>query len=341
MDGPVPMDPELVWSGMAFLVDDPSQAGAEAADLWLEAETSGPTDGTDWAAVALDVNGDVQDDYWLETPDEEMVKDEVYETPVWKVVSGKLTSTGVPAFWVRSESTEPDGFNGYDAWFNWKKLRLTKVRYAFILEDSTEAFDVAPDDFTGALLSLPQPPKAPTSVKAVAGTYAATVSWARPSSAYEVLDYKVLAYDAAGKSVGKSCTVKAPALKCTVSGLKTATNYRFRVVARSDAGTSARSNYSNTVVPKPRVRIALKAVDSGNKLFVDVDPNLAGTRYWSFRVQKKVNGRWTLASRTYYSTQTSRETRTLDLRKGTYRVVVYAKYGYSTTYAPTSVYLRR
>ena len=130
-------------------------------------------------------------------------------------------------------------------------------------------------------------------------------------------------------------------MSCTVKGLKTATNYKFRVQARSDVGTSARSAYSNTVVPKPRVRIALKAVDSGNKLLVDVNPNLAGTRYWSFRVQKKVNGRWVLASRTYYTTQTSKETRTLNLSKGTYRVVVSAKYGYSTTNAPTSVSLRR
>jgi YVTN family beta-propeller protein len=195
--------------------------------------------------------------------------------------------------------------------------------------------------FEGVWVVAIQPPKAPTRVKAVAGNFAATVSWVRPPMTYKVIDYKVLAYDAAGRSVGKSCTVKAPALSCTVKELKTATNYKFRVQARSAVGTSARSAYSNTVVPKPRVRIALKAVDSGNKLLVDVDPNLAGTRYWSFRVQKKVNGRWVLASRTYYTTQTSKETRTLNLSRGTYRVVVYARHGYSTTYAPTSVSLRR
>ncbi|MCU0296556.1 MAG: hypothetical protein MUD05_10955, partial [Candidatus Nanopelagicales bacterium] len=193
--GPVAMDPELVWSAVDFQADDPSEPGDEASVVWFDAETSGRTDGTDLAAVALDVNGDLKDDYWLESPQPPIASDMWYETPVWKVVSGKDVDTGFIASWHRWESdpADPDGWNGYSAVINWKELGLTKVRYAFLLEDATGAYDWAPNDYTGALLSLPQPPKAPTSVKAVAGTYAATVSWARPSSAYEVLDYKVLA----------------------------------------------------------------------------------------------------------------------------------------------------
>ena len=54
--------------------------------------------------------------------------------------------------------------------------------------------------FEGVWVIAIQPPKAPTRVKAVAGNFAATVSWVRPPSTYKVIDYKVLAYNAAGRS---------------------------------------------------------------------------------------------------------------------------------------------
>lgn len=77
----------------------------------------------------------------------------------------------------------------------------------------------------------------------------------------------------------------------------------------------------------------------GNVLYVDVDPNLPKRRYWKFQVFKQAwDGSW-VPKRTY-RTSGSQETRTINLPKGTYHVVVQANYGYlSSTSGP--VYLRK
>ena len=68
-------------------------------------------------------------------------------------------------------------------------------------------------------------------------------------------------------------------------------------------------------------------------MFVDVNPN-KGRGYWTFRVLKRdAKGSWVLQGRTY-RTKGSKETRTINLGKGTYRVVVLAKYGYQQTVSP-------
>jgi hypothetical protein len=73
--------------------------------------------------------------------------------------------------------------------------------------------------------------------------------------------------------------------------------------------------------------VTVRAVDSASRLFVDVDPN-KGTGSWSFRVQKRTpSGSWTTLA-TSYTTLGVTETRTINLRAGTYRVRVNAKYGY-------------
>lgn len=79
----------------------------------------------------------------------------------------------------------------------------------------------------------------------------------------------------------------------------------------------------------PAVKAQVKPVNSRSKLFVDVDPN-KGAGFWRFQVQKKrADGTWRAVKK--YSTQGARETRTIDLPKGVYRVKVYAKYGYKSS----------
>lgn len=83
-------------------------------------------------------------------------------------------------------------------------------------------------------------------------------------------------------------------------------------------------------VPKgPAVKVKAKAVSKKSKLAVDVDPN-KGKGFWTFQVQRlERTGRWTPLKT--YSTTGTKEKRTVNLPKGTYRVVVAAKYGYRTT----------
>lgn len=89
--------------------------------------------------------------------------------------------------------------------------------------------------------------------------------------------------------------------------------------------------------PRPKVSVSAKAVSKGSKLKVDVNPN-KGSGYWTFQVQKKVGSRWVGVQS--YKTKGSKETRTVNLPKGTYRVVVNGKYGYASNKS-ASVYLRK
>jgi outer membrane protein assembly factor BamB len=94
------------------------------------------------------------------------------------------------------------------------------------------------------------------------------------------------------------------------------------------------------VVPTaPVVSVAVKSVDRGNKLYVNVNPN-KGSGYWTFSVQKRTSaGTWKTLTTTY-KTYGKGETRTLDLKKGTYRVIVKAKYGYQGS-TSAEVYLKK
>jgi hypothetical protein len=90
---------------------------------------------------------------------------------------------------------------------------------------------------------------------------------------------------------------------------------------------------------QPPVSVAVAANADTSKLVVNVDPD-KGSGYWTFRVQrKKTNGSWT-TMRTTYRTRGASETRTINLRAGTYRVRVNAKYGYRVT-TSTAVTLAR
>jgi hypothetical protein len=83
----------------------------------------------------------------------------------------------------------------------------------------------------------------------------------------------------------------------------------------------------DTVTPK-RPKVKVKAKNRRSRLFVDIDPNLRGRKAWRFQVQKKAKRTWRLLPRTY-RTKGLKETRTLDLKKGTYRVRVKPGNGYA------------
>jgi hypothetical protein len=89
------------------------------------------------------------------------------------------------------------------------------------------------------------------------------------------------------------------------------------------------------------VSLPVARVSAGGRqstLKVDIDPDM-GRRAWVFQVQRQAgDGSWTTL-RTY-RTKGSRETRTINLRKGAYRIHVRARFGYAETYSDT-VYLER
>ena len=94
----------------------------------------------------------------------------------------------------------------------------------------------------------------------------------------------------------------------------------------TDAAGNAGSKAFVVTVTAPTATVKVKAVSSGSELRVDVNPN-KGSKYWTFQVQrKKADGSWK-ALKTY-RTWGSKEIRTVNLGKGTYRVWVNPKFGY-------------
>ncbi len=83
--------------------------------------------------------------------------------------------------------------------------------------------------------------------------------------------------------------------------------------------------------------VKVKAIKSRGVIHVDVNPN-KGRGYWRLQVEKRrADGSWARLSRTY-KTSGSKETRSINMSKGTYRIVVRAKYGYlETTSRPVSL----
>ncbi len=90
---------------------------------------------------------------------------------------------------------------------------------------------------------------------------------------------------------------------------------------------------------QPTAQISVKSDKRRSKIAVDVNPN-KGKGYWRLSVQrKKANGIWVTYKKSY-KTYGSRETRTLNLKKGTYRVYVNPKYGFQGAVS-TTVTLKR
>jgi hypothetical protein len=93
------------------------------------------------------------------------------------------------------------------------------------------------------------------------------------------------------------------------------------------------------VFTPPTARVKVKAVSARSRLKVDVNPN-RGSKYWTFQVQRKnADGTWK-ALKTY-RTLGSTEKRTVDLRKGTYRVWVNPKFGFQGVMSANEVTLKR
>ena len=104
--------------------------------------------------------------------------------------------------------------------------------------------------------------------------------------------------------------------------------------APAPAATSDRGTTPST----PPAKVVTVAKSGKSKLYVDVNPN-KGKGYWKIQVQRQqADGSWK-ALKTY-RTKGKEETRTINLKRGTYRVWVKPKYGYQGTISG-GVYLKR
>jgi hypothetical protein len=100
----------------------------------------------------------------------------------------------------------------------------------------------------------------------------------------------------------------------------------YRVAVTAGAGYAASVSKAVTLTD-PTVQALLTRNTARTKLIVNLNPN-RGSGYWVFRVQKRTaSGVWMYVA-TAYRTLGVYETRTLDLNRGTYRIVVASQYGY-------------
>ena len=179
----------------------------------------------------------------------------------------------------------------------------------------------------------------------VSGDGQVTVSWSAPQSDG---GSPITGYTVTSSSGGSWATLNT---SLTVTGLANGQEYSFTVAANNAAGAGPMSQASPRVTPQapapqprpqattpqppapqptapqPPASVKVKATSKQSKLFVDVNPNKA-KGYWSFRVQRlRTDGSWKFVKA--YRTKGSKETRTINLPQGTYRVVVTPKYGYA------------
>ena len=71
----------------------------------------------------------------------------------------------------------------------------------------------------------------------------------------------------------------------------------------------------------------------GGKITVDVNPNLPKAKYWRFKVQKLKSDGETWKTWRSYKTKTKKEIRTVNPKKGTYRIFVPEQRGYQSVYS--------
>jgi len=99
----------------------------------------------------------------------------------------------------------------------------------------------------------------------------------------------------------------------------------YRVFVPSSGVHASAISRAVTLVA-PTVRVSAKRDSTKGNLLVNVDPD-KGAGYWTFKVQRNTKGKWSTLAPSY-NTQGAKETRTVNLGAGTYRVAVAAKYGY-------------
>ncbi len=133
----------------------------------------------------------------------------------------------------------------------------------------------------------------------------------------------------AWQNVATTTTNASGNFSVVVSGATAAVPYRV-VYGGSQKVAASTSAKVTATVPKPKPTVSAKAVSKKGKLKVDVNPN-KGKGYWTFTVEKKAGSKW--VPQKTYRTEGSKETKTVNLPKGTYRVKVNAKYGYASTYS--------
>lgn len=152
--------------------------------------------------------------------------------------------------------------------------------------------------------------------KADSGVAPVTHTYVDPGS--YAISLTVFDNQGASATASKQATVKAAATPPVVGPPPPAAG---PVVTTPPAGPTA------SPLPTPTVKV--KAVSRRGKLKVDVNPN-KGRKYWAFQVQRLAkDGTWK-DYRKPYRTKGKKETRTLNFRKGTYRVVVLPKFGYGS-----------
>jgi hypothetical protein len=163
------------------------------------------------------------------------------------------------------------------------------------------------------------------------------VAWAQPgdTGGVPVTGYRVEVRPVGSGERGWVGTDVGAVTSRTVTGLRSTIRYEARVAARNPVGLGSWAQYTAAVAPIPkRPSIAVAAVSSSDKLKVTVTPS-RGSGYWSFRVQyRNSRGTWS-TSATTYRTEGTTETKTINLRKGAYRVVVTAQHGYEAATSAT------
>ncbi len=181
------------------------------------------------------------------------------------------------------------------------------------------AWDFAPDDYTGAPVRLTAAVRATVAKAGYGNVLSVNVNPDRGAASYAFSVQKLSGgrwSDATGlyhtEGNGETRSITLP--KGT-----------YRVSVRAGQGYDAAVSNAVTLTDKT-VKVAAGRDGAKSKLKVNVDPN-KGSGYWKFQVQKRnSNGSW--SAKKVYKTEGSGETRTINLPKGTYRVVVAGKYGY-------------
>jgi Ca2+-binding RTX toxin-like protein len=182
-------------------------------------------------------------------------------------------------------------------------------------------------------------PGAPTIGTATAGNASATVNWTRPANngGSAITGFNVQVVNPAGAQVGALRPAAAGATSLLVTGLNNGTNYRFRVQAVNDVGSSVASALSNTVTPAappptgvvpgaPAIRNAVSGVAGGAvTATANWRPTTAGSSpITSYRVTATPVGAGTAVTQTQAAAPGLDQSRVMTLQPGQYRFTVVA-----------------
>jgi hypothetical protein len=143
--------------------------------------------------------------------------------------------------------------------------------YTFTVTATNDVGNSNPSGASGSVTPATAP-GAPTGVTGSGGDGETTVSWTDPVSDGGAA---IVLYTVTAAPGGASCTASsASATSCVVSGLANGTAYTFTVTAASDAGTSAPSQASDSVVPVtvPDVPTQVAVADGNSQVTVSWMP---------------------------------------------------------------------